>query len=147
MVARYFVSPHGGLPAYPDITSALAAAAGRGRAALAEIAPGRYEEALTAQGEVQSAALGDPGSVAVSQPRGAVLDSFGSVRVYGLVLVGRDASVVGCHAGTLTLEHSEIRAYNGVSVHARPNTSVTLRDSVIRTAHAPAATDRIASRP
>jgi hypothetical protein len=131
MVARYFVSPHGGRRAYPDITSALSAAAGRGRAALVEIAPGRYEESLTVQGEVQLAALGDPGSVVVSRPRGAVLDAFGSVRVHGLVLIGRDAEVVGCHAGTLTLEHSEIRAHNGVSVHARPNTSVTLRDSVI----------------
>ncbi|MEU6218482.1 right-handed parallel beta-helix repeat-containing protein [Streptomyces sp. NPDC047022] len=131
MVARYFVSPHGGRRAYPDITSALAAAARRGRAALVEIAPGRYEEALTVQGEVRLAALGDPGSVVVSRPRGAVLDAFGSVRVHGLVLIGRDADVVGCHAGTLTLERSDIRAYNGVSVHARPNTSVTLRDSVI----------------
>ncbi|MFF0050222.1 right-handed parallel beta-helix repeat-containing protein [Streptomyces sp. NPDC005498] len=131
MVARYFVSPHGGRRAYPDITSALSAAAGRGRAALVEIAPGRYEEALTVRGEVQLAALGDPGSVVVSRPRGAVLDAFGAVRVHGLVLIGRDAEVVGCHAGTLTLEHSEIRAHNGVSVHARPNTSVTLRDSVI----------------
>ncbi|MFF2438882.1 right-handed parallel beta-helix repeat-containing protein [Streptomyces sp. NPDC058107] len=131
MVARYFVSPHGGRRAYPDITSALSAAAGRGRAALVEIAPGRYEEALTVRGEVQLSALGDPGSVVVSRPRGAVLDAFGAVRVHGLVLIGRDAEVVGCHAGTLTLEHSEIRAHNGVSVHARPNTSVTLRDSVI----------------
>lgn len=131
MVARYFVSPHGGRRAYPDITSALSAAARRGRAALVEIAPGRYEEALTVQGEVQLAAIGGPGSVVVSRPRGAVLDAFGSVRVHGLVLIGRDADVVGCHAGTLTLEHSEIRAHNGVSVHARPNTSVTLRDSVI----------------
>ncbi|WSA00129.1 right-handed parallel beta-helix repeat-containing protein [Streptomyces sp. NBC_00841] len=131
MVTRYFVSPHGGRRAYPNITSALAAAAGRGRAALVEIAPGRYEEALTVQGEVQLAALGDPGSVVVSRPRGAVLDALGSVRVHGLVLIGRDADVVGCHTGTLTLDHSEIRAHNGVSVHARPNTSVTLRDSVI----------------
>ncbi|MEW1723451.1 right-handed parallel beta-helix repeat-containing protein [Streptomyces sp. NPDC093109] len=131
MVARYLVSPHGGRRAYPDITSALFAAARRGRAALVEIAPGRYEEALTVRGEVQLAALGDPGSVVVSRPRGAVLDAFGSVRVHGLVLIGRDAEVVGCHAGTLTLERSEIRGHNGVSVHARPNTSVTLRDSVI----------------
>ncbi|WP_310717819.1 right-handed parallel beta-helix repeat-containing protein [Streptomyces lydicus] len=131
MVARYFVSPHGGRRAYPNITSALAAAAGRGRAALVEIAPGRYEGALTVQGEVQLAAIGGPGSVVVSRPRGAVLNAFGAVRVHGLVLIGRDADVVGCHAGTLTLEHSEIRAHNGASVHARPNTSVTLRDSVI----------------
>ncbi|HET6504706.1 MAG TPA: right-handed parallel beta-helix repeat-containing protein [Amycolatopsis sp.] len=131
MVARYFVSPHGGRRAYPDITSALSAAARRGRAALVEIAPGRYEEALTLQGEVRLAAIDGPGSVVVSRPRGAVLNTFGSVLVRGLVLIGRDADVVGCHAGTLTLEHSEIRAHNGVSVHARPNTSVTLRDSVI----------------
>ncbi|WP_200419303.1 right-handed parallel beta-helix repeat-containing protein [Streptomyces sp. Y2F8-2] len=130
MVARYLVSPHGGRRAHPDITSALAAAARRGRAALVEIAPGRYEEALTVQGEVQLAALGDPGSVVVSRSRGAVLDAFGSVQVHGLVLVGRDADVVGCHAGTLTLDHCDVRAHNGVSVHARPSTFVTLRDSV-----------------
>ncbi|MFC9229624.1 right-handed parallel beta-helix repeat-containing protein [Streptomyces decoyicus] len=131
MVAKYLVSPGGGRRAYANITSALAAAAGRGRAALVEIAPGRYEEALTVRGEVQLAAIGGPGSVVVTRPSGAVLDAFGSVGVHGLVLIGRDADVVGCHAGTLTLEHSEVRAHNGVSVHARPNTSVTLRDSVI----------------
>ncbi|MCL7493635.1 MULTISPECIES: right-handed parallel beta-helix repeat-containing protein [Streptomyces] len=131
MVAKYLVSPGGGRRAYANITSALAAAAGRGRAALVEIAPGRYEEALTVRGEVQLAAIGGLGSVVVSRPSGAVLDAFGAVRVHGLVLIGRDADVVGCHAGTLTLEHSEVRAHKGVSVHARPNTSVTLRDSVI----------------
>ncbi|MET9361079.1 right-handed parallel beta-helix repeat-containing protein [Streptomyces sp. NPDC006632] len=131
MVARYLVSPQGGRRAYPDITSALAAAARRGRAALIEIAPGRYEEALTVQGEVQLAALGDPGSVVVSRAHGAVLDASGSVRVHGLVLVGREADVVGCRAGSLTVEHAEIRAHSGVGVHARANTSVTLRDSVI----------------
>ena len=131
MVAKYLVSPGGGRRAYANITSALAAVAGRGRAALVEIAPGRYEEALTVRGEVQLAAIGGLGSVVVSRPSGAVLDAFGAVGVHGLVLIGRDADVVGCHAGTLTLEHSEVRAHNGVSVHARPNTSVTLRDSVI----------------
>ncbi|MFC9236486.1 right-handed parallel beta-helix repeat-containing protein [Streptomyces decoyicus] len=131
MVAKYLVSPGGGRRAYANIASALAAAAGRGRAALVEIAPGRYEEALTVRGEVQLAAIDGPGSVVVSRPSGAVLDAFGSVGVHGLVLIGREADVVGCHAGTLTLEHSEVRAHNGVSVHARPNTSVTLRDSVI----------------
>ncbi|WP_326622683.1 right-handed parallel beta-helix repeat-containing protein [Streptomyces decoyicus] len=131
MVAKYLVSPGGGRRAYANITSALAAVAGRGRAALVEIAPGRYEEALTVRGEVQLAAIRGLGSVVVSRPSGAVLDAFGAVGVHGLVLIGRDADVVGCHAGTLTLEHSEVRAHNGVSVHARPNTSVTLRDSVI----------------
>ncbi|MFD3423492.1 right-handed parallel beta-helix repeat-containing protein [Streptomyces decoyicus] len=131
MVAKYLVSPGGGRRAYVNIASALAAAAGRGRAALVEIAPGRYEEALTVRGEVQLTAIGGKGSVVVSRPSGAVLDAFGSVGVHGLVLIGRDADVVGCHAGTLTLEHSEVRAHNGVSVHARPNTSVTLRDSAI----------------
>ncbi|WP_328687192.1 right-handed parallel beta-helix repeat-containing protein [Streptomyces caniferus] len=131
MVARYVVSPRGGRRTYPDITSALTAAAGRGRAALIEIAPGHYEEALTVRGDVQLAASGGPGSVVVSRPRGAVLDAFGAVRVHGLVLTGRDADVVGCRAGTLTLDHSEIRAHNGVCVHARLHTSVTLRDSVV----------------
>ncbi|MBP0461143.1 right-handed parallel beta-helix repeat-containing protein [Streptomyces montanisoli] len=131
MAARYFVSPRGGRRAYRDITSALAAAAGRGRPAVIEIAPGLYEEALTVRGDVQLVALGDPGSVVVSRTGGAVLDAFGAVRVHGLMLIGRDADVVGCHAGTLTLEHTDIRAHNGVSVHARPNTSVTLRDSLV----------------
>ncbi|MEW1753146.1 right-handed parallel beta-helix repeat-containing protein [Streptomyces angustmyceticus] len=131
MVAKYVVSPQGGRRTHPDITSALAAAAGRGRAALIEIAPGRYEEALTVRGEVRLVAAGGPGSVVVSRPRGAVLDTFGAVRVHGLVLTGRDADVVGCHTGTLTLEHTEIRAHHGVGVHARPHTSVTLRDSTV----------------
>ncbi|WP_407548067.1 right-handed parallel beta-helix repeat-containing protein [Streptomyces sp. Pv4-95] len=131
MVARYVVSPRGGRRVYPDISSALAAAAGRGRPALIEIAAGRYDEALTVGGQVRLAAIDGPGSVVVSRPRGAVLDAFGAVAVHGLVLIGREADVVGCHAGTLTLEHCEIRAHNGVSVHARPNTSVTLRDSAI----------------
>ncbi|MFF8604798.1 right-handed parallel beta-helix repeat-containing protein [Streptomyces sp. NPDC015346] len=131
MVAKYVVSPHGGRRAHPDISSALRAAAARGRAALIEIAPGRYEETLTVRGEVQLVAAQGPGSVVVGRPRGAVLDALGSVRVHGLVLTGRDADVVGCHAGTLTLEHTEIRAPGAVAVHARPNTSVTLRDSVV----------------
>ncbi|MEV0413527.1 right-handed parallel beta-helix repeat-containing protein [Streptomyces sp. NPDC050448] len=131
MVARYVVSPNGGRRAHPDIMSALRAAAARGRAALIEIAPGRYDEALTVHGEVQLTAVDGPGSVVVSRPRGAVLDTFGSVCVHGLVLTGRDADVVACHTGTLTLEHTRIRADHGVGVHAKPNTSVTLRDSVI----------------
>ncbi|MBT2440125.1 right-handed parallel beta-helix repeat-containing protein [Streptomyces sp. ISL-36] len=131
MVTRYVVSPWGGRRAHRDITSALRAAAARGRAALIEIAPGRYEEALTVRGEVRLVATEGPGTVVVSRPRGAVLDTFGSVHVQGLTLTGRDADVVGCHAGTLTLEHTEIRAHNGVGLHARPNTSVTLRDSVV----------------
>ncbi|WP_392673906.1 right-handed parallel beta-helix repeat-containing protein [Streptomyces sp. LN785] len=131
MVAKYFVSPRGGRRTYPDITSALSAAAARGRAALIEIAPGRYEEALTVRGEVRLTAVDGPGSVLVNRARGTVLDAFGSVSVHGLVLIGREADVVSCRTGTLTLEHSEIRAHNGVSLHARPNTAVTLRDSAI----------------
>ncbi|WP_232542687.1 right-handed parallel beta-helix repeat-containing protein [Streptomyces sp. QHH-9511] len=131
VVVKYVVSPRGGRRAHPDISSALRAAAARGRAALIEITPGRYEEELTVRGEVQLVAAQGPGSVVVGRPRGAVLDTFGSVHVHGLVLTGRDADVVGCHAGTLTLEHTEIRAPGTVAVHARPNTSVTLRDSVV----------------
>ncbi|MFF8377318.1 right-handed parallel beta-helix repeat-containing protein [Streptomyces sp. NPDC015661] len=131
MVARYVVSPRGGRRAHPDISSALRAAAARGRAALIEIAPGRYEETLTVRGEVRLVAAGGPGSVVVGRARGAALDAFGPVQVHGLVLAGREADVVGCHVGTLTLEHTEIRAHGGVAVHARPGTSVTLRDSVV----------------
>ncbi|MFE2554687.1 right-handed parallel beta-helix repeat-containing protein [Streptomyces sp. NPDC059352] len=133
MVARYVVSPRGGRRAHPDISSALRAAEARGRAALIEIAPGRYEETLTVRGEIRLVAAEGPGSVTVSRSRGAVLDAFGPVSVHGLTLVGRDAGVdaVGCHAGTLTLDRTEVRAHNGVAVHARPGTTVTLRDSVV----------------
>ncbi|MYR94615.1 MULTISPECIES: right-handed parallel beta-helix repeat-containing protein [unclassified Streptomyces] len=131
MVAKYVVSPRGGRGVHPDITSALLAAARRGRAALIEIAPGRYEESLTVRGEVRLVAAGGPGSVVVGQARGAALDAYGTVGVDGLVLTGREADTVACHAGTLTLDRVEIRAYSGVGVHARPNTSVTLRDSVV----------------
>ncbi|MFJ5734607.1 right-handed parallel beta-helix repeat-containing protein [Streptomyces microflavus] len=131
MVAKYVVSPRGGRGVHPDITSALLAAAGRRRAALIEIAPGRYEEALTVRGEVRLVASGGPGSVVVGRARGPALDAYGTVGVDGLVLIGRDADVVGCHAGTLTLDRAEIRAYSGIGVHARPSTSVTLRDSVV----------------
>ncbi|MFE0648000.1 right-handed parallel beta-helix repeat-containing protein [Streptomyces sp. NPDC059534] len=131
MVTRYTVSPHGGRRAHPDITSALRAAAARGRPALIEIAPGRYEEALTVRGEVQLVATGGPGSVVVGRPQGGVLDASGQVRVHGLTLIGGDADVVGCHGGTLTLERTEVRAQGGAAVHAGPHTSVILRDSVI----------------
>ncbi|MGW6985407.1 right-handed parallel beta-helix repeat-containing protein [Streptomyces sp. NPDC054932] len=131
MVARYVVSPHGGRRAHRDITSALAEAARRGRAALIEIEPGHYEETLTVRGDVRLVAVGGPGSVVVARPRGAVLDTFGPVAVQGLVLAGRGADAVGCHTGTLTLEQTEIRADDGVAVHARPGTSVTLRDSTV----------------
>lgn len=60
MVARYVVSPHGGRRAHRDITSALAEAARRGRAALIEIEPGHYEEALTVRGDVRLVAVGGP---------------------------------------------------------------------------------------
>ncbi|AIA02272.1 right-handed parallel beta-helix repeat-containing protein [Streptomyces noursei] len=132
MVARYVVSPPGARRAHPDIGSALAAAARRGRAARVEIAPGRYEELLLVEGEVELVAVDGPGSVVVHRPRGTVLDAAGTVRVSGLVLSGRDADVVNCRAGTLVLERVEVRAPSGVGVHARPNTTVTLRDSEVR---------------
>ncbi|MFE6854232.1 right-handed parallel beta-helix repeat-containing protein [Streptomyces sp. NPDC057674] len=131
MVARYVVSPRGGRRAHPDITSALRAAAARGRPALIEIAPGRYEESLTVRGDVRLVAAEGPGSVVVGRPRGPVLDAAGSVRVHGLTLVGRETDVAACHAGALTLDHTEIRAHGGVALHARPHTTVTLRDSVV----------------
>ncbi|MCT4352809.1 right-handed parallel beta-helix repeat-containing protein [Streptomyces sp. Je 1-79] len=132
MVARYVVSPGGGRRAHPDITSALRAAA-RGRAALIEIAPGHYEESLTVRGEVRLVAVDGPGSVVVSRLRGTVLETAGSVHVEGLVLTGRDteADTVACLAGALTLDHVEVRTPGGAGTHARPNTHVTLRDSVL----------------
>ncbi|MFJ8659050.1 right-handed parallel beta-helix repeat-containing protein [Streptomyces sp. NPDC093795] len=131
MVARYVVSPRGGRRAHPDIASALRAAAARGRAALIEIAPGRYEEFLDVRGDVELVAAEGAGSVVVGPPRGPVLTAAGSVRIQGLTLVGRESVVVGCHAGTLTLDRTEVWAHGGVGVHASPRTSVTLRDSVV----------------
>ncbi|WP_327319069.1 hypothetical protein [Streptomyces sp. NBC_01235] len=54
--------------------------------------------------------------------------------VRGLGLVGRDADagVVDCRAGTLALDRAEVRAHNGVCVHARPRTSVLLTASRFR---------------
>lgn len=133
MVKKYVVSPHGGRGAHPDIGSALRAAAGRGRAARVEIAPGHYQEPLplALRGEIELVALGEPGSVVVSRPRGTVLEAFGPAVVRGLVLVGRDADagVVDCRTGSLTLDRTEIRAHNGVCAHARPGTSMLLTDS------------------
>ncbi|MGW4161680.1 right-handed parallel beta-helix repeat-containing protein [Streptomyces sp. NPDC004788] len=129
MVTRYVVSPRGGWRSHPDIASALRVAEARRRPAVIEIAPGHYQEALTVRGEVELVAADGPGTVTVGLPRGTVLDAHGSVRVSGLVLTGRDADVVSCHTGTLTLAQTEIRAPGGVAVHARPHTSVTVRDS------------------
>ncbi|MEV4948519.1 right-handed parallel beta-helix repeat-containing protein [Streptomyces sp. NPDC053755] len=131
MVARYVVSPRGGRRAHPDISSALRAAAARGRAAVIEIASGHYEETLTVRGEVRLVAADGPGSVRVSRAHGGVLEVFGAVEAVGLALTGRGADVVACHGGRLMLEHCEIRAHDGVALHARPHTFVTLRDSVV----------------
>ncbi|WP_406005884.1 right-handed parallel beta-helix repeat-containing protein [Streptomyces sp. NBC_00637] len=134
MVKRYVVAPHGGRGTHPDIGSALRAATARGRAARVEITPGHYQERLSVRGEIELTALGDAGSVTVGVPRGTVLDVSGSVVVRGLVLVGRDADagVVDCHAGALSLDRVAVRAHDGVCVHARPGTSVTLTDSEFR---------------
>ncbi|MER5584040.1 right-handed parallel beta-helix repeat-containing protein [Streptomyces asoensis] len=136
MVRKYVVAPHGGRGAHPGIGSALRAASARGRAARVEIAPGHYEEALAVRGDIELIALGDPGSVTVSRPRGTVLDvSGGSVVVRGLALIGRDADagVVDCHDGAaLTLAQVAVRAHDGVCTHARPGTSLTLTDSELR---------------
>ncbi|MFG2641720.1 right-handed parallel beta-helix repeat-containing protein [Streptomyces sp. NPDC048370] len=132
MVARYVVSPRGGRRAYPSIASALRAAAARGRPALIEIAAGRYEESLVAQGDVRLVAADGPGSVVVNQLRGAVLQTYGSVQVDGLVLTNRDTEydVVSCWQGSLTLDNVEVRTPGGVGTHTRPNTRATLRNSV-----------------
>lgn len=130
MVRSYAVVPRGGRRSHPDITSALRAAAQRGGAARIEIAPGHYQETLIVRGDVELTVAGEPGSVVVGPPRGAVLDAFGSVVVRGLVLVGREADVVGCHGGTLTLDRVEVRAHGGVCVNAGRGASVTLTDSL-----------------
>ncbi|MFF8194929.1 hypothetical protein ACF05L_29615 [Streptomyces bobili] len=132
MVRKYVVAPHGGPRAHPGISSALRAAAERHGPALIEIAPGHYEESLTVRGEVELTGQGGPGSVVVSPPRGTVLDACGTVRVRGLLLVGREADAVDCLGGTLSLERTEVRAHGGVCVHARHGTLVTLTDSVFR---------------
>ncbi|MER7957936.1 right-handed parallel beta-helix repeat-containing protein [Streptomyces sp. NPDC096030] len=133
MVARYVVSPRGGRRAYPDITSALRAAAARGRAARIEIAPGHYDETLFVRGEVRLFARDGAGSVVVSSLRGPLLETSGAVHVEGLVLTGGDAEsdAVACQSGTLTLDRTEIQVRGGVAVHARPHTAVTLRDSTV----------------
>ncbi|MDT9690753.1 right-handed parallel beta-helix repeat-containing protein [Streptomyces sp. P9(2023)] len=140
MVVKYVVSPHGRRGTYPNITSAvrawstLHAASRRPRAALIEIVTGHYEEiqTLTVRGEVRLVAVDGPGSVVVNRLRGTVLETYGSVAVEGLVLTSRDADhdVLACAQGTLTLDRVEVRTPGGVGTHARPNTQVTLRDSV-----------------
>jgi len=131
MVARFLVS-RTARRGHRSITSALHAAAASRRAALVEIEPGHYQETLTIRGEVELAVVGSPGSVIVSQSQGSVVDAFGTVRLSGLVLVGRDGDTVSCHGGTLAIEHAQIQGHSGVSVHAKAGTSVTLRDSVVR---------------
>ncbi|WP_406058053.1 right-handed parallel beta-helix repeat-containing protein [Streptomyces sp. NBC_01077] len=131
---RYVVSPRGGRRAHRDITSALRAAAERNRPAVIEITSGHYEESLVVRGDVRLIATDGPGSVTVSG-RSRILQTFGTVHVDGLHLVGEGLEVVGCGSGTLTLEHTWIRARAGAdravgpAVFARPHTSVTLRDS------------------
>ncbi|MFD8113004.1 right-handed parallel beta-helix repeat-containing protein, partial [Streptomyces microflavus] len=88
MVAKYVVSPRGGRGVHPDITSALLAATGRRRAALIEIAPGRYEEALTVRGEVRLVASGGPGSVVVGRAPGPAPAADGTVGFDGRVGIG-----------------------------------------------------------
>ncbi|MFG2574964.1 right-handed parallel beta-helix repeat-containing protein [Streptomyces sp. NPDC048481] len=134
MVKKYVVSPHGGRGGHRDIGSALRAAAARGRPARVEIAPGHYEEHLAVRGEIELVALGEPGTVVVSGPRGTVLDALGQVVVRGLVLVGRDAAagVVDCQGGSLVLDSVEVRAHDGVCVQVRPRAAATLTDCRFR---------------
>ncbi|MET8807060.1 right-handed parallel beta-helix repeat-containing protein [Streptomyces sp. NPDC004546] len=132
MVKRFVVAPRGRWGTYPDIGSALRAAAGRRGPARVEIEPGHYPEFLTVRGEVELAARGEPGSVVVNPARGTALDAAGSVVVRGLELVGRDADVVDLHAGTLVLDRVAVRAHGGVCLHARRDTAATLTDSEFR---------------
>ncbi|WP_433272234.1 right-handed parallel beta-helix repeat-containing protein [Actinosynnema sp. CS-041913] len=130
MVARYLVSPTA-RRGHRTIAAALHAAAGSRRRVVIEIEPGFYQEALVVRGEVELVGRGAPGSVVISQNRYSALDAYGTVRVVGLTLTGRESDVVTCSGGTLTVENSTIQGHHGVSVHARPGSSVTLRDSAI----------------
>ncbi|MCD9901048.1 hypothetical protein LUR56_15675 [Streptomyces sp. MT29] len=73
MVAKYVVSPRGGRGVHADITSALLAAARRGRAALIEIAPAvRGSPHRTGRGPARrggGARLGGGGPGARNRPR------------------------------------------------------------------------------
>ncbi|MFI2203257.1 right-handed parallel beta-helix repeat-containing protein [Streptomyces sp. NPDC020192] len=123
------MAPRGRWGAYPDIGSALRAAAGRHGPARVEIEPGQYAERLVVRGSVELAALGAPGSVVVSPAQGTVLEAAGSVTVRGLQLVGREGDVVDLHAGALVLDQVVVRAHGGVCLNARRDTSAVLTDS------------------
>ncbi|RKT56142.1 right-handed parallel beta-helix repeat-containing protein [Saccharothrix australiensis] len=130
MAARYLVSPTA-RRAHRTITSALHAAAGSRRAAVIEVEPGSYPEALVVRGDVELVCRGAPGSAVVGRTGEPALEASGAVRVVGLAFTGRGGDVVVCAGGTLTVEHSTVQAFDGVSLHARAGSAVTLRDSAI----------------
>ena len=126
-MAEFVVSPTA-RRGHRSIGSALLAASASGRAAVVEVEPGHYREQLTIRGEVTLVARGP---VVVDWPHGRAVDAIGAVRLAGFVLVGRDGDAVDCGGGTLTIENTRIQAGGGVALHARPGTSVTLRDSAV----------------
>ncbi|MEO6083643.1 MAG: right-handed parallel beta-helix repeat-containing protein [Umezawaea sp.] len=126
-MAKFVVSPTA-RRGHRSISSALLAANTSGRAAVVEVEPGHYREQLTIRGQVEVVARG---AVVVDWPHGRVVDAIGAVRLAGLVLVGRDGDAVDCGGGTLTIETTRIQAGGGVALHARPGSSVTLRDSAV----------------
>jgi hypothetical protein len=126
-VAKFVVSPTA-RRGHRSIGSALLAASASGRPAVVEVEPGHYREQLVIRGQVDLVARGP---VVVDWPHGRAVDAIGAVRLAGLVLVGREGDAVDCGGGTLTIENTRIQAGGGVAVHARPGTTVTLRDSAV----------------
>lgn len=117
--------------AHRTVGLALQAAALKRKPARIEIAPGRYEEPLRVNGDVELVAAGGPGTVTLYSADGPVIESRGRVQLSDLVLVGSDNDAVRCATGTMTIERSQIQGHSGVSVHAVPQTTITLRDSLI----------------
>src|SRR5882757_9084675 len=117
--------------AYRTVSLALQAAGNQRKPVRIEIEPGRYEESLSISGDVELAAVDGPASVTLSSARGSVIESWGQLQLSELVIIGSEGDAVRCSAGTMTVERSQIQGHGGVSVHAVPGTSVTLRDCLV----------------
>ena len=115
--------------AHGTIGSALQVAAMQRGLVQIVVEPGRYPESLTIRGDVEIVAA-EPHSVVVEPAQGAAVESFGAVRLAGLVLVARDRDAVTSSTGSLTLDQVQVRGHNGVCVHATTGTSVALRGCV-----------------
>lgn len=95
------------------------------------IEPGRYVESLTIRGDVELRAAADAGSVVIDSAQESAINSFGSVRLAGLVLNSRNADAVSGHSGTLTMEQCQVWGRSGVGVHAMRGTSLVMRGCLV----------------